>query len=1051
MVKLPDVNRRGFLAGALLAPAAGAVALPEAAEADVAGADPAGRTRAVTLTQGTDLAVAVSPDGKTLALDVVGVLWVLPIEGGAARRLTDDLFDIGQPVWSPDGSTIAFQAYRDGNFNIWTIGADGNGLRQWTHGPYDHREPQFSPNGRTLLFSSDISGSYGIYTLDLTSGDVATWADTAVEEYEPTWSPDGKSVAFVVANTSIAVVDSQGVRTMPVQAEPTAVLHAPTFSPDGKTIYYTQILNNTSQLMAAGKPVVTGEDVFPFRISWLPSGDFIYTADGVVKRRSGGVVPFAAEVHTTTPVYRKRQRDFTSSRPRQVKGIGSPVLSPDGSSVAFRSLNDIYTMRIGSRPVPLTRDSFWKSDPAWSPDGRWLSYSSDRGGKLDIWLYSVVSRSHKQLTNVDGAAALSASWSRDGKLLAFLDQMGNVYTVEVASGDVRRIFGPLWEPGRPTWSADGSTIALSALKPFSERYREGLSQLLLINRHSGESSYVQPIDYQSLQTRGDDGPVWSPDGTMMAFVIGSVLWVMPVDPAGKPSGPPRQLNGEVTDAPTWSGDSRKLLYLSNARLRLLDVHTGSVRTVPVPMTWANAKSPRRTVIHAGRLWDGTGASVRRNVDIIVEAGRIAAVQPHSAVDGHFVDAASLFVMPGLIDMHNHREMQGYAYGDRQGRLWLSLGFTTTRSPGSPAYHMVEEREAVQSGARIGPRYFATGEAIDGSRIYYNFMRPTYSVAQLELELQRAAALDYDLLKSYVRQRVEWQQRIIEWGHRRGIHATSHYLYPPVALGGDGMEHIGATNRFGYSRTVSALGIGYQDVISLFSAAQAVRTPTLFGAAALFKDDTSLVEDRRVKSLYPAWEYASLQAAVTTAKTTDITAALANLASEVAQIVATLRAGGIVITGTDSPIDHTAVSTHMNLRAMVKYGVTPYQALVTATRAPGEFLQAPIGTVRPGMLADLAIVEGNPLQRIEDAAAVRQVVLGGAVHTVDGLLGPFAAAESTRAAAGSATAAAAGSTVAVPAIPTSRMLPPVPEHSSNARYWWHDEHYIESGRRSCCAG
>jgi len=74
-----------------------------------------------------------------------------------------------------------------------------------------------------------------------------------------------------------------------------------------------------------------------------------------------------------------------------------------------------------------------------------------------------------------------------------------------------------------------------------------------------------------------------------------------------------------------------------------------------------------------------------------------------------------------------------------------------------------------------------------------------------------------------------------------------------------------------------------------------------------------------------------------------------------------------------------------------------------------------------------------------------------VHTVDGLLGPFAAAESTRAAAGSATAAAAGSTVAVPAIPTSRMLPPVPEHSSNARYWWHDEHYIESGRRSCCAG
>src|SRR5881227_3149113 len=116
------------------------------------------------------------------------------------------------------------------------------------------------------------------------------------------------------------------------------------------------------------------------------------------------------------------------------------------------------------------------------------------------------------------------------------------------------------------------------------------------------------------------------------------------------------------------------------------------------------------------------------------------------------------------------------------------------------------------------------------------------------------------MKSYVRLPTEWQRKVIAWAHERRVHATSHYHYPAFAFGGDGTEHIGATNRFGYSRTVTALGTGYSDVIDLFNVSGATRTPTLFVASTLFRDDTSLVEDRRVKTLYPAWEYASLLAA-----------------------------------------------------------------------------------------------------------------------------------------------------------------------------------------------
>ena len=1023
---MTGVSRRGFLTGV-----AGAVAL---SSVDVATAQ-AGLP--VDLRQGTNLAARLSPDGRAIAMDLVGVLWVVPAAGGPAHRLTSDLFDIAQPDWSPDSSTLAFQSYRDGNFNLWTIRPDGSGLRQLTHGPYDHREPRFSPDGRSLAFSADLSGSYGVHTLNLADSTVTTVADTAAEEYEPAWSPDGSKLAFVVANTQIDVVTvADGTRTTLVKVPAGQVIHSPEWTPDGSDVVYYLTANGTAQLMRAGQPLFTDEEVYPFRVSWS-GADFLYTADGLIRRRSPGstvprVIGFSAPVAVTTPAYTKRQRDFDSTEPKPVIGIGSPVLSPDGQSVAFRALNDIYTMRIGAPPKPLTGDKWWKSDPAWSPDGRYLSYSTDRGGKLDIWLRDLRTGQDRQLTNLPGAAALSGSWSADSANLAFLDQTGAVYTVAVATGAVQQVFTATFEPGRPTWSPDGSVIALAAIKPYSARYREGLSKILLVNRHTGAGTYVDPLPDRSIQTRGDDGPVWSPDGTRMAFVVASTLWVADVHPDGTFAGSPRQLTTEVTDAPSWRGDSRELLYLNNGRLRLVGVDGGAPRTVPVRLTWTNTSPRGRIVVRAGRLWDGVHPSLVSDVDIVVEGHRITAVRPqHENTDGQLVDARNAVVIPGLIDMHNHRQMQGYAYGDRQNRLWLSLGITTTRSPGSPAYHMVEERESVQSGARIGPRYFATGEAIDGSRIFYNFMRPTFSDAQLALELQRAAALDYDLMKAYVRLKTEWQQRVVGWAHDRHIPATSHYHYPAFAFGGDGMEHVGATSRFGYSRTVSALGAGNQDVIDVFNASGAVRTPTLFVAATMFRTDTSLVTDHRVRTLYPAWEYATLQAAVTTAQTTDQTANEQNLARQVAQLAAMIRGGGKVITGTDSPIDHTAVSTHMNLRAMVAYGLTPFEALTTATRTAGEFLDEPLGRIAVGAYADLAILGGDPLTDITQAANVQQVVANGQLLSVPDLLAPFDSAAA--------------------AIPASRLLDPVPDHPANQQYWWHDPHYVADSRHSCCTG
>ncbi|GLY93109.1 amidohydrolase [Actinoplanes sp. NBRC 103695] len=1012
-VETMPISRRELLAGAAgVVVAAPAVTLGRPVEAGT----------------GTDIAARVSPDGRWIAMDLVGVLWVLPSSGGPARRLTGDLYDIGQPDWAPDGRSIAFQSYRDSSFGIWTIRPDGGGLRRLTTGPYDYREPRFAPDGRRIVVSSDRGGSYGLWLLDVASGEVTPLVDQAgQQEYEPAWSPDGGKVAFVVDNTRIDVLTvASGVRQTAVTVPAGRVIHAPEWTPDGAELIHNVSGLGRSELWRGNVPLVTGEDVFPFRVSWRSPSSFVYTAGGEIRRSTGGRIGFVAPLSVTRPSYRKRQRDFDSPLPRPVRGLGSPAVSPDGRTIAFRALNDIYLMPIGKAPRPLTRDLWWKSDPAFSPDGRHLSYSTDRGGKLDIWLHDLTTGADRQLTRLPNAAAVSGSWSRDGRWLAFLDQTGALWTVEVATGALRQLFTATFEPGRPTWSADGRTIALAAIVPYSARYREGLSKILLVDVATGAGRYADPLPDRSIQTRGDDGPVWSPDGTRLAYVVASVLWVVRVDADGTFAGRPRQVTDEVTDAPVWRGDD-ELLYLHNGTFRLVSASGGAPRPVPMPLTWANSQPRGRTVIRAGRLWDGTSRRLERDVTVVVEGHRIASVSSSPQEwDGRVVDARDAVVIPGLIDMHHHREMQGYSYGARQGRLWLSLGVTTTRSPGSPAYHMVEERESIQSGARIGPRYFGTGEAVDGPRIYYNFMRPTFSPAQLALELSRAGALDYDLMKAYVRLPPVWQRRVIDWAHRHGVPATSHYHYPALNFGGDQMEHVGATSRFGYSRTVSTLGAVYPEVRKLFVAAGARLTPTLFTAATLLVDDDALATDPRVQALYPPWEYAALQAQIAAGRATDQTPTRENLARQVEHLTRLIRSGGHVVNGTDSPIAANGISTHLNLRAMVRYGMTTYEALSTATRAAGEFLAEPLGRVAPGHYADLTILNADPLADIANASDVRAVVTNGVPHTVSDLIEPFAHVSP----------------------PESAVAPFV--RRADDPHWWHDPHWVEEGRNACCA-
>ncbi len=121
----------------------------------------------ITVTEGTNMAAVLSPDQKTIAIDLQGTIWVLPAGGGTARPVTDALGDCRQPAWSPDGNWIVFHAFWDGIYHLWMVNKDGSGKKQLTFGVFDDREPHWSPDGKHLVFSSDRSGNYDIWQLTL--------------------------------------------------------------------------------------------------------------------------------------------------------------------------------------------------------------------------------------------------------------------------------------------------------------------------------------------------------------------------------------------------------------------------------------------------------------------------------------------------------------------------------------------------------------------------------------------------------------------------------------------------------------------------------------------------------------------------------------------------------------------------------------------------------------------------------------------------------------------------------------------------------------------
>ncbi len=952
----------------------------------------------VTVSEGTNLSFSLSPDGQTLVFSLQGVLFSVPASGGTATALTDYYQDAREPDWNGDGSLIIYHGYRAGNWDLWSLPAAGGDPLPLTTDAFDDREPQVSPNGGQIAFSSDRSGNYDIWLLSVADGSLTQITFTPENESAPAWSPDGNEIAYAVATGQTAEVRATSLisrETRTLVNEPGRIAGV-SWSLDGSQLSYQNALPGRTSLKALDLTSGTsetlsqpGDDVFPFRTTWRADGSLLYAANGGIQQQGAdgtrGTVPFEATFELDRPEYERRRRNHDDTTPRRALGLSQPVISPDGQQVAFTALGDLWLWSPDSQTLAnVTESPFAERSPKYSPDGNRIAYISDRdaggGQNSALWIYDIAQNAHTRIS-LPSSSVSAPAWSPDGNSVALFASIAGsplasqLTIANLQDGSLTPVHTPIPAQGI-SWSSDGAYVATTELAPYSSRFREGVYQMVVTSPTTGELYRVEPVQHKSMTS-----VALAPLGQSMTYVQDGQLWQQGLSENFQPTGYPEPLTAGLTDTPSWSSGGQYLVYMNADRMMRLNVDTGAAEDITPDIQWRPSVINARWTLKIGRLFDGTGEDYLEDVLVTIDGNRIASIEPGAIDAAADLDASDKAAYPGLFEMHAHMG----EISEPQGRAWLAWGVTSVRDPGSDPYVAKERQEIWDSGTFVGPRTHVTGYLTDGNRVYYSVAEGIGSDVHLDRALDRAERLQLDFIKTYVRLPDHRQERVLEFAHETGIPVSSHELFPAVAYGMDHVEHIGGTSRRGYQPKVTGLGYSYGDVVELLAASGMGITPTavLPGYAVIAAEETDLFATQQFDHFYGA---TGRQAASMLARMFGPGAG--NTAVNNGKFLKALTdAEALVVSGTDSPFVPYGAGLHAELRLYARAGLTPAQILKTATvnAAKAAGVDHDLGTLLPGMIADLVVVDGDPLANIADADNVVMTIKNGRAYHLPRLM------------------------------------------------------------------
>jgi len=673
---------------------------------------------------------------------------------------------------------------------------------------------------------------------------------------------------------------------------------------------------------------------------------------------------------------------------RQLRGA---QVSPDGKRVVYAALGSLYVKELqeGSAPRRLTKQNeSFEFAPSWSRDGKSIVYATWRDDTQGTVRRLDIASGRETMLVKEPGKYLEPRLSPDGKQVVYRKAKGGGLTSPWHSLDT----------GLYLAAADGSGKPERIAKEGSGAQFGARSDELFFTKTSSTSEVEQRFALTRLNlrdrteteiARSDAAAEYSvsPDGQWLGFVERFHAYVTPLPAVQGQSGkvitvgakmdalPVRQLDLNAGSGLHWSGDGSKLHFVLGEELFTAHAEGKEKATSQkIGFEQASDKPNGKLALTGARIVTMKGDEVIEGGTIVVDGNRIVAVGKDVAIpaDARRIDASGKTIVPGFIDAHWHGAMHDGGLIPQQS--WINLaslafGVTTLHDPSNLNAAIFTQAEMQRAGLVLGPRIYSTGSILYGART------PFYSnVSSLDdalTHLNRQKAEGAISVKSYQQPRRDQRQQVLEAARQTGMmvvpeggslfqlnmsmvvdgHTTVEHSLP-VADVWDDVKQLWSQNAVGYTPTLN-VGYGGLDGEHYWYARTDVWKHPLLSRYV----PRTVLEPRAVRrETAPEEDFNILKVART-----------ANVLS---------RAGVNTMIGAHG--QREGLGAHWEMWMLVLGGMTPHEALRTATINPARNFgfDKDLGSLEPGKLADLVVIDGNPLADIRQSDRIAQVMQNG---------------------------------------------------------------------------
>lgn len=988
----------------------------------------------INVTEGTWMNINVSPDGEHIVFDLLGDIYQIPIAGGEAKPLAQGIAWQMQPVYSPDGKYIAFTSDEDGGDNIWIMNADGTNPHAITTETFRLlNSPAWSPDSQYLVARKHFTGTRSlgageVWMFHVAGGEGVKLTERPNEQKdlgEPAYSPDGRYIYFSQDATpgktfhyskdsvkgiyKIKRYDTQ-TGDIEVLIEGTGGAIRPTPSPDGKTLAY--IKRDGFQSTLYSLDLTSGEEtklydkldrdmqetwaihgVYP-TMSWTKDNKHIvFWAKGKINK-----LDVDSKQVTDIPFSVNTQRDiqpsvrFTQNLDKDefdVKMLRMAQVSPDGEKVVFEALGKIWIRDIkDGKHKRLTRldDDINELFPQWSRDGKdivFTTWNDQQQGTVSV--VSARGGKAKVLTNEPGKY-VEPTFSPNGEYIVYRKARGGYMTPRTWSQ----------EPG--LYKVDIKGKQSTKLTASGHQPQFGADSDRVYFMDSGETPEFASIGMNGFEKRthytSDHATEFrlSPNGEHLAFAERFRVYVTPFAKHGETIAigpkatnlPITQLSARAGESISWNGKNNQLYWTLGPDLYQADVDTQykKAETKVDPKITAigfkdKADVPRGTVVFTGgKVITMENDQVIDNGVVIVKDNKIVSVGDANTVipnNAQIIDISGKTIMPGLFDAHAHGgQADDEIIPQQNWALYsgLSLGVTAIHDPSNDTTEIFAASEQQKAGKIVGPRIFSTGTILYGANLP-GYTSHVDSLDDAKFHLERLKKVGAFSVKSYNQPRRDQRQQIIA--------AARELEMMVVPEGGSLLQHNLSMIADGHTTVEHSLPAAsiYNDIKQFWSQTEVHYTPTLvvaYGGISgehYWYDKTDVWAHPRLSMYVPHDILDARSMRRTTAPDEHYNHFnVARVANELNNIGVKPNIG--------AHGQREGLAAHWEMWMFAQGGMSNMEVLKTATINPATTfgMDHQLGSIKVGKLADLIVIDGDPLADIRTTDKVTYTMVNG---------------------------------------------------------------------------